>query len=185
MTAWRSAVDGEDPEVGDRSLTFVEFAINRTEDRLPTVDVEAMRMVLLLTRVSNAVVYDLESSVHRPAGWSWSAFRLLFTLWNSGPVESKRAARLAGMSRAAVSSLTKTLVASGLLTKVPDVADGRAVLLAVSQEGADQLSSAFLEHNKREAEWASVLTPDERSTLNALLGKLSAAGQQGWVSRRR
>ena len=184
MTAWPSAEDGQDPDVGDRSLAFAEFAIARTQDRLPGVDVEAMRMILRLTRVANAVVYDLESSVHRPAGWSWSAFRLLFTLWNSGPVESKRAARLAGMSRAAVSSLTKTLVAAGLLTKVPDASDGRAVLLALSPEGAEQLVAVYQQHNRREAEWASVLTDDERATLNELLGKLSAAGQQRWVSRR-
>lgn len=184
MTAGSSVEGGEDAELGDRSLAFAEFAISQTHARLPTVDVEAMRMVLRLTRVANAVVYDLESTVHRPAGWSWSAFRLLFTLWNSGPVESRRAARLAGMSRAAVSSLSKTLVASGLLTKVPDPSDRRAVLLAVTPEGAEQLTSVYLEHNRREAEWAAVLSDDERSTLNALLGKLSAAGQRRWVNRR-
>lgn len=184
MTGWAASEDEQDAEAGDRSLAFAEFAIGQTQQRLPGVDVEAMRMVLLLTRVSNALVYDLESSVHRPAGWSWSAFRLLFTLWNSGPVESKRAALLAGMSRAAVSSLTKTLVPAGLLTRLPDLADGRVVSLAVSEEGVRQLTEAFLEHNRREAEWASALTAHERTTLNGLLGKLSAAGQQQWVSRR-
>src|SRR5437660_2329039 len=31
----------------------------------------AMRMVLTLHRVTSALVYDLESSVHRPHGFSW------------------------------------------------------------------------------------------------------------------
>ena len=52
---------------------------------MPEVDRAAMTMVLLLHRVANTVVYDLESTVHRPAGWSWSAFRLLFALWVAGP----------------------------------------------------------------------------------------------------
>ncbi|MBW0089661.1 MarR family transcriptional regulator [Pseudonocardia sp. KRD-184] len=145
-----------------------------------------MAMVLLLHRVANTVVYDLESTVHRPAGWSWSAFRLVFTLWVSGPQEAGRAAALAGMSRAAVSSLSKTLDASGVLERGPDARDGRTVVLSLTGKGSAALEEVFLVHNRREAEWAGLLTPDELGTLNAVLRKLArAAHDQEWVSRRR
>ena len=85
-------------------LAYV-VALDRAGERLPGIDRSAMAMVLLLHRVASAIVYDLESTVHRPAGWSWSAFRMLFTLWICGPQEAGRCAELAGMSRAAVSSL--------------------------------------------------------------------------------
>lgn len=49
---------------------------------------------MLLHSVSSALVYDLESGVHRPAGWSWSGFRLLFALWIFGPLGGTTAARL-------------------------------------------------------------------------------------------
>ena len=144
-----------------------------------------MTMVLLLHRVANSIVYDLESTVHRPAGWSWSAFRLLFTVWVAGPNESRRVAELSGMSRAAVSSLTKTLSAAGLLARAGDPNDGRAVVLSLTDTGRDALETAYRAHNRREVEWANLLTPDELSTLNTVLAKLARAAQtEDWVNHR-
>src|SRR5918998_1701199 len=71
----------------------------------------ATEVLLTLNRASSVVTYDLESAVHRPKGWSWAQFRLMYVTWLAGPVESKLAAELSGMSRAAVSNLTKPLVA--------------------------------------------------------------------------
>lgn len=144
-----------------------------------------MEMVLLLHRVASSVVYDLESTVHRPAGWSWSAFRLLFTLWVAGPQESRRIAQLSGMSRAAVSSLTNTLTASGALQRSPGERDGRAVVLSLTLSGSEALEKTFRVHNRREAKWAQLITPEELRTLNTVLAKLARAAQgQEWVSRR-
>ena len=98
----------------DAALAFVRRAVDDTADRLPAVDREAMQLVLLLHRVTNAIVYDLESTVHRPSGWSWSAFRAVFTLWVSGPMEPSRLAEQSGMSRQAVSAPLKTLAAEAI-----------------------------------------------------------------------
>jgi DNA-binding MarR family transcriptional regulator len=162
-----------------------EVAVDTTAERLPGIDRSAMQMVLLLHRVASSIVYDLESTVHRPAGWSWSAFRLLFTLWVAGPHESRQVAHLSGMSRAAVSSLTKTLSASGLLARRSDERDRRAVILSLTERGADALETTFRAHNEREARWASLITEDELATLNGVLTKLARAAQgQEWISRR-
>lgn len=175
-----SAVDGEG------FLSFAEVALDVTAERLPGTDRSAMAMVLLLYRVSNTLVYDLESTVHRPAGWSWSAFRLLFTLWVSGPQEAGRAATLSGMSRAAVSSLARTSSVAGLLDRSPDARDGRSVVLSLTDAGRGALEETFRAHNRREAQWAALLTPDELETLNSALTKLArAASGQDWISRRR
>ena len=81
--------------------SFIDVAVERTSARLPGIDPQAMRLVLSLYRASNAMVYDLESAVHRPRGWSWPGFRVLFVLWLVAPLEAKRVAQLSGMSRAA------------------------------------------------------------------------------------
>lgn len=184
----RDDADRGDPAVEDTprgALPLVETALKRTAERLPDVDRSAMTMVLLLHRVANTVVYDLESTVHRPAGWSWSAFRLVFTLWVSGPQEPSRAAELAGMSRAAVSSLSKTLSASGLVQSTSADHDRRALVLSLTDEGIEHLESTFQLHNDREAEWAELLTPDEVAALNTILTKLASAAQTAsWVSHR-
>ena len=166
-------------------LSFAQFALDRTAERLPGTNRSAMTMVLLLHRVANSLVYDLESTVHRPAGWSWSAFRLLFALWVSGAQEASRVAELTGMSRAAVSSLANTLSAAGLVQRAPDERDRRGVVLSLAETGKERLESTFQRHNQRESEWAGLLTPEELEMLNTVLVKLARAAQgQDWISRR-
>lgn len=168
----------------DAALAFVGRAVDDTAARLPSIDREAMQLVLLLHRVTNAVVYDLESTVHRPAGWSWSAFRAAFTLWISGPLEPSRLAEQSGMSRQAVSALAKTLTADGLVERRTADHDARSIVLSLTDAGAEQLEAVFLRHNRREAAWAGALDVDERRTLTRLLAKLADAAHDPWVNHR-
>jgi DNA-binding MarR family transcriptional regulator len=181
-----SEADSGLPDAADVDfLSFDQLAVQAVGQRLPNADLDAMRMVMLLHRVARAVVYDLESTVHRPAGWSWSAFRLMFTIWVSGPLESRRAAELAGMSRAAVSSLTKTLSASGLLDRTTNQHDGRSFVLSLTPRGTAAIETTFTKHNLREAEWANLVSQEEREVLNRVLVKLArGAHEQDWVSER-
>ena len=165
-------------------ISFTEHAVGEAKRRDPALDADAMRMVLLLHRVTSSVVYDLESTVHRPLGWSWSGFRLLFALWICGPVDGKTAAVLSGMSRAAVSGLANTLTRDGLMNRVVNADDARAVTLSLTDRGERALTSAFRDHNERESAWAGALTGAERQTLVTLLSKLAEAAQADWVSRR-
>lgn len=156
-------------------LTFVDYAIRRTSTELPAVDPVAMRLCLTLHRLASTLVYDWESTVHRPRGWSWGGFRVLFALWMAGPLEAKNVARLAGMSRAAVSALVKTLERDGLVTRKQAEHDRRAVLLNLTEAGHDAITSTFEEHNKREQAWAKALTKPERTILIGLLEKLATS----------
>ena len=171
-------------DIADPALAFVDHAVDEAATRLPAIDREAMAMVLLLHRVTNAVVYDLESTVHRPAGWSWSAFRAVFTLWISGPLEPSRLAEASGMSRQAVSSLAKTLEQDGLVERRTAPNDARSVVLSLTGVVSDGISRLFEQHNLREADWAAVLEPHERDTLTHLLAKLAHAAQAPWVNHR-
>ena len=166
------------------ALAFIGRAVDDTAARLPDVDRESMALVLLLHRVTNTIVYDLESTVHRPAGWSWSAFRAVFTLWISGPLEPSRLAELSGMSRQAVSSLAKTLEADGLVERRVADHDARSVVLSLTPTGVDRVEHVFADHNRRETEWAGTLDPDERAQLTRLLAKLADAAHDPWVNHR-
>ncbi|WP_328768042.1 MarR family winged helix-turn-helix transcriptional regulator [Streptomyces sp. NBC_00286] len=154
--------------------SFIDHAVDRVGRELPGVDPLAMRLVLTLHRAANMLVYDLESTVHRPRGWSWPGFRILFAIWLSGPVEAKKVAELSGMSRAAVSALVNTLERDGLVSKERASYDGRAVRLALTDAGLEAITTAFRAHNEREQEWAGSLSEEEQRTLIDLLGKLTA-----------
>lgn len=155
-------------------LSFVDFAVSRTAKDLPQVDPVAMRLVLALHRVTSALVYDLESSVHRPKGFSWAGFRVLFVLWLAGPCDAKTAAALSGMSRSAVSSLVNTLQRDALVTRAPSTRDARAVALQLTETGHQAITSTFVEHNRREQAWAGSLSAPERLVLIGLLEKLAS-----------
>jgi DNA-binding MarR family transcriptional regulator len=168
----------------DEALAFVTRALAETPRRVDGIDRESMELILLLHRVTNVVVYDLESRVHRPAGWTWAAFRAVFTLWISGPLEPSRLAETSGMSRQAVSSLVKTLEADGLIARSAVAHDGRSVVLSLTPTGTRKIMQVFRDHNVREADWAGTLDGDERETMIRLLRKLATAAQQDWVSHR-
>ncbi|WP_028927033.1 MarR family winged helix-turn-helix transcriptional regulator [Pseudonocardia acaciae] len=164
---------GEPNDVGELGyLSFVDYAIKKTTAELPAVDPVAMRLGLTLHRLTSALIYDWESTVHRPRGWSWSGFRVLFVLWLAGPGEAKRIAELSGMSRAAVSALVNTLERDGLATRRQADHDRRAVTVELTEAGHDAITSAYEAHNLREQAWMSGLSDAERATLLTLLDKL-------------
>ncbi|WP_199432251.1 MarR family winged helix-turn-helix transcriptional regulator [Qaidamihabitans albus] len=165
-------------------LSFVEYAVKKTSTRLPAIDAEAMRLVLTLHRVTSALVYDLESAVHRPRGLSWPGFRVLFVLWLTGPMESKRVAELSGMSRAAVSALVNTLERDGLVSRRQADHDRRAVLLSLTDAGRETITNDYRAHNEREQAWAGTLSEAERRTLIGLLEKLMAGSAAAEAKRR-
>ncbi|MGO4201679.1 MarR family transcriptional regulator [Rhodococcus sp. TAF43] len=156
-------------------LSFVDFAVRKTTRAMPTVDPISMKLVLELTRVASALVYDLESTVHRPGGWSWPGFRVLFVLWLAGPSEAKRVAKLSGMSRAAVSALVNTLERDGYVIRRRSEVDRRAVELSLTDAGLDAITTTYADHNRREQVWADALTKPERMVLIGLLEKLATA----------
>ncbi len=165
--------------------SFVDMAVARTTGRLPDVDPRAMRLILSLYRASNAMVYDLESAVHRPHGWSWAGFRVLFVLWLVGPQSAMRVAQLSGMSRAAVSALVNTLERDGLVSRRQAGHDRRAVELALTDEGTRVFTAAFTAHHRRERTWAGALTPEEADQLTGLLEKLMTGPAATSGNRRR
>ncbi|GAA5166889.1 MULTISPECIES: MarR family winged helix-turn-helix transcriptional regulator [Amycolatopsis] len=165
-------------------LGFVEYAVARTTEELPDVDPVAMRLGLTLHRLTSALVYDWESTVHRPRGWSWGGFRVLFVLWLAGPMEAKRVAQLSGMSRAAVSALVNTLERDGLVSRTQAEHDRRAVLLSLTEDGHRAITSAYTAHNEREQAWANALTESERTVLIGLLEKLATSSAANEAKRR-
>ncbi|GAA0589252.1 MarR family winged helix-turn-helix transcriptional regulator [Actinomadura livida] len=152
--------------------SFVDLAGRRLSEEFGFPHPLATRLLLTLNRASAIVTYDLESTVHRPRGHSWAGFRLLFVTWLAGPLEPGRAATLAGMSRAAVSNLTKTLIADGTLERTPGERDGRSVILSLTEHGHRAMLDVFAEQNERERQWAGVLTETEQRMLIMLLDKL-------------
>ncbi|MGA1838086.1 MarR family transcriptional regulator [Herbiconiux sp. 11R-BC] len=166
-----SLVESEAFRVGD-IFSFTEAYVDLTVQRMPGIDRSAMHAILLLTRVSKMVSYDIESRAQRPGGLSSPAFYLAAILWLTGPLESSVAAAISGMTRSAVSSLTKTLVRDGWVVRTHSETDARSVLISLTEEGSARIGAVIGGVNARERHWVSNLTPEETTQLIALLAKL-------------
>ena len=165
-----SPVPAENPDYWQ----FAQAAAARVGREFPEVNTTANRLFVTLQRATSTVIYDFESTIHRPAGGTWSSYRLLFVLWVSGPLTPHRAARLTGMSRAAVSNLAGALETKGLLSKTASAQDGRSLTLRLTDTGLTTIREVFVRQNRREAEWGGALTEQESELLISLLDKLMA-----------
>ncbi|WP_280236248.1 MarR family winged helix-turn-helix transcriptional regulator [Nocardia cyriacigeorgica] len=152
--------------------SFIELAKHRLGAEYGPESVLSTELLLSLNRASAMITYDLEAGVHRPRGWSWASFRLMFVIWLAGPLESKRVAELAGMTRAAVSNLSTPLETQGLLRKTADENDRRAVQLSLTEAGTARMRDVFSEQAERERAWTSALSEAEQRILVLLLNKL-------------
>lgn len=76
------------------------------------------------------------------------------------------------MSRAAVSNLAGNLESKGLLVKQASEADGRSLILHLTDTGQTKIQEVFARQNSRENDWSQALTEQERELLISLLDKI-------------
>lgn len=178
MDASEDAAEGPlpgEPELHESAVdywSFVNLAQRNLRELDEDVDLDANRLILGLYRAGNLIAYDLEATIYRPKGRTWPSFRLLWVVWHAGDVTVSEAAKLTGMTKASVSSLTRTLVKDDLLRKVTAEHDRRAVTLSLTPAGRKLIEELFREQNRAESDWASPLTDIEITLFNMLLQKL-------------
>lgn len=153
---------------------FRDVAARLTHRMVPDLDVMAFHLGFSLSRAASLHVQGSESRIHRPKGWSWSAFRVMYIIWVFGQVEARDLARLSGVSRQATSSVLATLEGNGLIVRERDSsADRRLVSVRLSPKGSSAISEAFQAQHRLETEWFGALSPEEQATLLSLLDRLS------------
>ena len=155
-----------------RSDEFEEVAAAKVLDE--GLDPVTFRAMFGIFRLGARMFTDLETSIHRPAGWSLAGFRVMFLLWVGGPMESFEIARLAGLSRAAISSAVNTLERDGLVDRRRESDDRRVVTVYLTDDGAARLEAAYRAQNVRERELLGNLSDDELDTLTELMRRISS-----------
>jgi DNA-binding MarR family transcriptional regulator len=108
-------------------------------------------------------------------GEDWSVLSSL-RLRKEGKLTSPGAlARDLELSSGAMTSRLDRLEALGLVRRLPDPADRRGVRVQLTDEGRAAWDAAAEVQGRKEAFFASALTPEEQRQLNALLRKLMLA----------
>lgn len=136
------------------------------------VDLAAMAVGANLWRAAQAVRGELERTVLRPEGLSFTGFSLLFNLWVWGPMQTRALAASMGCTRATVSTVSDTLERGGLVARADHEDDGRLVSIGLTPPGRELIEDVFPRFNAGESVLVSGLDDDERETLARLLRKL-------------
>lgn len=146
--------------------------MRRVAEDCPDADLDVFAASAVVVRLATRLIQDVEQSVHRPAGWTYAGFRVLFTLWTEGELEPRDIALYSGLSRAAVSSTLKKLEADGLVTRTRESPDRRLVTTRLTDTGRKRLIDAYGEDNARNAKLFQDLSAKEMRTLTKLCGRL-------------
>ena len=159
----RRPADRIGPEEFERLATTAAAELN------PELDVEAMTLTFDLIRMANRLMKDLEVTVHRPAGVSFAAYRVLFAIRSAGRIVPNELARLSSVSTASMASMLSTLDRAGLITRDDDPDDGRRQIIGLTDDGERLVAELIAATNLREQQWARGLELGERMLLVELL----------------
>ena len=136
-----------------------------------TVDGLASELAADLDRV-----VGLYRSLSQPSALSLTAAGTLATLERSGSRRLTVLAAREGVTQPAMTQLITRLEDVGLVRREADPADGRVVLVAITDEGRATLASRRARRAEKLAVILAQLSTDHRAALTAALPALAALG---------
>jgi DNA-binding MarR family transcriptional regulator len=151
----------------------IEALVSQWAEVHPDLDLETMALVSRLTTAAT-LIHARIAELARGYGVSVEEGDILFTLRRAGTPGLSPTALTDSLL---VSSGTMTnrldhLEHKGLVERVPNLADRRAVEIELTRKGTKLVDRAIGEHVDNEADALSVLTDTERRRLDASLRKL-------------
>lgn len=153
------------------SDTIEGAALRKTRDEIPDIDESVFHVGFNLVRAASSLVQASDDKIHRPSGWSWAGFRVMYIIWISGEIKARDISRLASVTRQTISSVLATLEKDGLIERTRDGADRRLMAVRLTSTGNEGVRAAMKAQNELEASRLSSLTELERQTLGDLLEK--------------
>jgi len=121
---------------------------------------------------------DLDRRLLAGFGLSVSRFNLLRHLAENGPLTATDLCRRLLCDKANVTRLLAGLEQAGLVTRVPDAADGRRAVVSLTLSGRERLETSNAAYQAAVVRRAAGFSSQEKLTLNELLSLLKAAMEE-------
>ena len=129
------------------------------------LDFPAANAVSSLYRAANAVRNHLTSNVLREHDLTWTGFVVLWVVRSWDGMETRHAAQSAGVSKATLTGVVRTLESRGWITRNGDTRDRRLVHLQLTDAGAKLMQELYPAFNAVESEVISVLSERDVASL--------------------
>lgn len=165
---------------GHHTITETERQVEQKLGGLP-INFVATAAVNNIFRGATAVRNQLERTVLRESGLSWTAFVVMWVVWVWEPIETRVIASEGGFSKATLTGVLTTLEARDFVTREKSPLDGRLVLVRLTDSGRALMETLFPTFNAMEVEIVSGLTVEETQTLATLLRKVTQSIEENDV----
>jgi DNA-binding MarR family transcriptional regulator len=160
---------GAGPAAGER-LAAGKLEELRLGDR---IDHDAMAVVSNLYRAAGAARNHFERTVLSEVGLTWTSWVVLWVLWIADESESRTVAADAGISKATLTGVVRTLQGRGLAERRTHPGDARRVLLSLTPAGSALMTSLVPRFNTHESLLCAPLDPAARRDLAEALRLLT------------
>lgn len=114
----------------------------------------------------------MEQEVLSQYGLSWTAFSMLYDLWIWESIETKKLAESAGVSKATISNITKTLERKELCFKKTDNRDRRITYVSLTDKGKQVMEDLYPQFHGGEVQIVSGLSAAEQQELSKVLRRV-------------
>jgi DNA-binding MarR family transcriptional regulator len=145
----------------------------------PGLDLSPLGVIGRISRISRHFELRIEERLAN-YGLNAAAFYVLAALRRSGHPYQLSPTKLYNsllISSGAMTNRIDRLEAAGLVRRVPDPSDGRAVLVGLTLKGRKLIDFAIEGHNENERSLLSSITAQEADELAALLRRLLIAAE--------
>ncbi|MFD3508267.1 MarR family winged helix-turn-helix transcriptional regulator [Nocardia sp. NPDC058666] len=154
----------------EREPDAVDAITAQWQRERPDLDLEAMAVFGRLGRLMNLAMTQIES-VFTARGLQRGEFDVLAALRRSGSPFELNPSVLADtlmLSRAGMTGRIDRLEAAGLVRRIADRADRRAVRVALTEEGRALIDELVVAHTENETAMLSALKPADRAALDRI-----------------
>jgi DNA-binding MarR family transcriptional regulator len=119
-------------------------------------------------------VVGLLRALAQPSGLSMTAVSTMAALEQTGPARLTALANRAGVTQPAMTQLISRLEEGGLVRREADIADGRVVQVAITDQGRAMMARRRAARAERLAVILTRLSPEQRAALAAAVPALDA-----------
>ncbi|MCU1642740.1 MAG: HTH-type transcriptional regulator PecS [Nocardia sp.] len=141
----------------------------------PDVDVSPMEIVARITRLAQVLDRELIDffRTHNLERWEFDVLATLRRAAGETGLTAGALNKAAMLTSGAITNRIDRLTTKGLVTRIPDATDRRAIRVSLTPEGRDLVDRLLPLHAANEQRLISALTPTDRKQIVRLLRHLS------------
>jgi DNA-binding MarR family transcriptional regulator len=146
----------------------------------PQADIEAVELYILLLRLVNDMIAEVEAQLHQH-GLSRGRVAILMILRHQkhDRMCAAELARYCGVSRPTMTELIRGLIRSGLIRREPAAGDRRSSIIFITDKGRAVMKAAMPDYYRKIQEFSQDLQPAMRTQLMAA-GRAMLANSHSW-----